>query len=262
MDWIKVLTKHIIYEYRDLRDSEFAAWIKIMALTAHLEHMPNHKQMLAVAHYKTIESLERKLNTRSIDLQYVLNKVFIDAQYVSNRREQSKINTQRYRAKNKPVINDVMITSCRREEKRREYNIIHSGLSETPALKVEEKPKKRVFVKPLFEEIKTYCLERKNQINPQTFIDHYSSNGWMVGKNKMKDWKAAVRTWEASRGGNDGRGRTYEGSRTSYSQTRRGKDDSPRGIGIPLEYKPEKHPTISEEERQRNLERLKPLTGE
>lgn len=52
------------------------------------------------------------------------------------------------------------------------------------------------FIVPSLGEIKDYCKERKNQVNPQIFIDHYTSNGWMVGKNKMKDWKASVRTWE------------------------------------------------------------------
>jgi hypothetical protein len=52
------------------------------------------------------------------------------------------------------------------------------------------------FVPPTVDEVRDYCLERGNGIDPQRFIDHYTSNGWMVGKNKMKDWKAAVRTWE------------------------------------------------------------------
>jgi len=52
------------------------------------------------------------------------------------------------------------------------------------------------FKKPTLEEVALYCLERKNKIDPQTFIDHYTSNGWRVGKNPMSDWKAAVRTWE------------------------------------------------------------------
>ena len=44
-----------------------------------------------------------------------------------------------------------------------------------------------------------YCLERSNNIDSQSFIDFYESKGWMIGKNKMKDWKAAVRVWERSR---------------------------------------------------------------
>jgi len=52
------------------------------------------------------------------------------------------------------------------------------------------------FVKPTLEEVKSYCSERSNKVNPQRFIDYYESNGWRVGKNPMKDWKASIRTWE------------------------------------------------------------------
>ena len=52
------------------------------------------------------------------------------------------------------------------------------------------------FVPPTVEEVRSYCQERGNCVDPQRFVDYYSSNGWMVGKNKMKDWRAAVRTWE------------------------------------------------------------------
>ena len=46
------------------------------------------------------------------------------------------------------------------------------------------------------EEVKAYCLERKNAVDPVRFVDYYTANGWKVGKNPMKDWRAAVRTWE------------------------------------------------------------------
>lgn len=52
------------------------------------------------------------------------------------------------------------------------------------------------FVKPSVEEIRAYCLERRNGIDAEQFFDHYESKGWVVGKSPMKDWKAAVRTWE------------------------------------------------------------------
>jgi hypothetical protein len=52
------------------------------------------------------------------------------------------------------------------------------------------------FQKPTLEEVTAYCKERQNQVDPQLWIDHYSSNGWKVGRNPMKDWRAAVRTWE------------------------------------------------------------------
>lgn len=57
--------------------------------------------------------------------------------------------------------------------------------------------KKGRFKPPTVEEVRAYCQERKNSINPEVFVAHYTSNGWMVGKNKMKDWKAAVISWES-----------------------------------------------------------------
>ncbi len=54
----------------------------------------------------------------------------------------------------------------------------------------------RTFLKPSIEEVRQYCESRKNNVNASNFWDFYESKGWMVGKNKMKDWKAAVRTWE------------------------------------------------------------------
>lgn len=61
-----------------------------------------------------------------------------------------------------------------------------------------KKPKRerKAFVKPTVEEVSAYCQERKNDIDPEAFIAHYESNGWMVGKNPMQNWKMAVVTWE------------------------------------------------------------------
>ena len=52
------------------------------------------------------------------------------------------------------------------------------------------------FAPPTIEEVKAYCQERGNNVDAQKFIDFYESKGWMIGKNKMKSWQAAVRTWE------------------------------------------------------------------
>lgn len=60
---------------------------------------------------------------------------------------------------------------------------------------IESKSAKR-FVPPTLEDVSAYCKERNNHINPAKFIAFYESKGWMVGKNKMKDWKAAIRNWE------------------------------------------------------------------
>ena len=58
--------------------------------------------------------------------------------------------------------------------------------------------KSKRFTPPTLEEVTAYCNERNNNVNPQRFIDFYESKGWTIGKNKMKDWKACVRTWESN----------------------------------------------------------------
>ena len=60
----------------------------------------------------------------------------------------------------------------------------------------DSKGKNNIFVPPTVDEVRAYCKERNNNVDPDTFINFYESKGWMIGKNKMKDWKAAVRTWE------------------------------------------------------------------
>ncbi len=59
---------------------------------------------------------------------------------------------------------------------------------------------KNNFHPPSVEEVRSYCNERRNKVDPQTFIAHYQANGWMRGKNKVKDWKACVWTWEKTHG--------------------------------------------------------------
>lgn len=68
----------------------------------------------------------------------------------------------------------------------------------------KKKPAKR-FTPPSVEDVFAYCQERGNEIDAEYFVDSYTAKDWMIGKNKMKDWKAAVRTWEKN-GINRGKG--------------------------------------------------------
>ena len=68
------------------------------------------------------------------------------------------------------------------------------GIEETRE-KIAQPPIKK-FIKPTVDEVRSYCLERKNGIDPEKWFDFYQSKGWRVGSQPMKDWKAAVRTWE------------------------------------------------------------------
>ena len=77
------------------------------------------------------------------------------------------------------------------------------------------KYKREAFKPPSLDDVRSYCKERGNKVDPEKFVNFYESKGWMVGKNKMKDWKAAVRTWEKrdkskTSGFNNSSGRDYD----------------------------------------------------
>lgn len=74
-----------------------------------------------------------------------------------------------------------------------------------------EKKKRPKFTPPTVEEVRAECQEKGYLVSPEQFIDHYTSNGWKVGKNPMKDWQAALRSWDRRQregGGNNGLSRT------------------------------------------------------
>ena len=79
--------------------------------------------------------------------------------------------------------------------------------NDTDNIKEKESKKKsadkphRSFVPPTVEEVSEYCKKRENGVDAQAFVDFYASKGWMVGKTKMKDWQASVRTWERRNSG-------------------------------------------------------------
>ena len=77
-------------------------------------------------------------------------------------------------------------------ENAKENNISMNNINNN----INKENAKRKFSKPTIEEVQNYCQERNNGINAEAFYDFYESKDWYVGKNKMKDWKACVRTWE------------------------------------------------------------------
>lgn len=63
-----------------------------------------------------------------------------------------------------------------------------------------ERARRAGFVPPTAEEVRSYCLERKNAVDAGRFVDFYAAKGWRIGREPMRDWQAAVRTWEGSGG--------------------------------------------------------------
>jgi len=73
---------------------------------------------------------------------------------------------------------------------------VGEGIVDAPDMDVGHKTTRKRFVAPTVDAVRAYCRERQNGVDPQRFVDYYTANGWKVGKNPMRDWKAAVRTWE------------------------------------------------------------------
>lgn len=80
----------------------------------------------------------------------------------------------------------------------------------------ESEEKKPRFYPPTLEELKKYIDDNKYNVDPERFIDYYTANGWTVGKNRMKDWKAAVRNWDRSQK-SGGRMRQESTAKTKFS---------------------------------------------
>lgn len=85
-------------------------------------------------------------------------------------------------------VNDRWTTGERQVDETKEYKEI----------KKDKKGRKKnnIFTPPDIIEVKAYCIERGNKVDPEAFVNFYQSKNWMVGKNKMTDWRAAVRNWE------------------------------------------------------------------
>ena len=87
------------------------------------------------------------------------------------------------------VITLVNVPSKEKLSDNTNINITNTNLTDSN--------KKAFFKKPTLDEVKNYCILRKNNIDAESFIDFYESKGWQIGKETMKNWKACVRTWES-----------------------------------------------------------------
>jgi len=118
--------------------------------------------------------------------------------YYNERLEQEVEKRKAYsesRRNNRKKKEDMIDTSLsyvqHMENENENENIIDNVVIDKP---IEEKPKR--FIKPTIEQLEAYMEERGMNNIANRFYDHYEANGWKIGKNSMKDWKASVRTWE------------------------------------------------------------------
>jgi predicted phage replisome organizer len=156
--------------------------------------------------------LDEKEENVQITVQYLLKSGLLEMcsdeeYYLPDTKDSTGCETavasrvRKYREKQKALQCNTDVTKvkhlCNGEKEIEKEIEIEKELELDSSAKSTTTKRKR-FEKPSISDIKQYCMERNNNIDASQFFDYYESNGWKVGKNSMKDWKAAVRTWERS----------------------------------------------------------------
>lgn len=136
-----------------------------------------------------------------MDPEWIQNGSKLDPECIQNGDKKEKVSPQFLPLP--PTERENREERTKEENKEKELPST-SSFSPLPKETFLCKPARDVFKKPTLEEVEEYCRSRNNGVDAQNFLDFYEMKGWMVGKNHMKDWKAAVRTWERrdSYGGN------------------------------------------------------------
>jgi predicted phage replisome organizer len=250
--WIKITTtmfddeKIKLIEKMPEGTSILLIWIKLLVLAGRCnatgyiylsENIPYTDEMLATIFGASLTVVRLALQTfEQLQMLEITDQQYIkivnwekhqNIEGLDKIREQNKLRNQRYRDKQKQLPN-VTVTS---------HDAIDIDIEEDIDKKINSNsgasPQKNTFKPPTLEEVKAYCKERNNKIDAERWYDFYSSKGWMIGKNKMKDWKAAVRTWEKSDTGklaqqkpvSNFEGRKYDANSLEAQLLARGKRD-------------------------------------
>ena len=126
--------------------------------------------------------------TRSVSkgVSQLIEKGYIDSQVILDGK---KVKERRITITPRRNVPDPIEENFHTPQKKCSKGILQSN-------NTVNKNKGSRFTPPTLDEVTRYCSIRENQVDAESFINFYESNGWNVGKNKMRDWKAAVRTWE------------------------------------------------------------------
>ena len=201
--WAKIyrsLSDHWLWE--DKPFSKGQAWIDLLLLVNHSEKKTMIDGRLETVSVGQTITSTRKLcdrwgwsNTKVRNFLKILeNESMI---IVKSDRKKTVISIVNYSVYQD---SDNKKATVKRQSSDSETTVKHTNKNEKNE-KNEKKNNIRRFTPPTYEQVSSYCLERNNNVDAHRFVDHYEANGWMRGKTKMKDWKAAVRFWERSNGG-------------------------------------------------------------
>ena len=193
--WIKLhrsITNHWLYTEKRVF-SKFEAWNDIL-LTV---NFTDAKTIIKGSLYEvkrgqsilSLESWSKRWNWNRSKVSRFLNTLQLDGMIVvKSDTVTTQLTVCNYESYQGERTADETQMRRRRDADELQVNTIEEGK--------KEKKEISIFIEPTYNEILEYCTQRKNGIDVNKFINFYTSKGWMVGKNKMKDWKACVRSWE------------------------------------------------------------------
>lgn len=221
--WIKIVTdifddeKVLLIENMPEADSIIVIWFKLLCMAGKQNNngvfmmndkIPYTDEMLATIFRRPLNTVRLALSVfEKYGMIEIVNNVYtitnwekhqsLDA--LQKQKEQNRLRVAAYRDRKRAALQEcnansnVTVTECNGADKdiEEEREIDKDNIKES----VKRKTASR-FSPPTLEEVIAYCNERNNGVDPQRFVDYYTANGWKVGRNAMKDWKAAVRTWE------------------------------------------------------------------
>jgi predicted phage replisome organizer len=197
-------------------DAIVVIWVKLLCLAGTIndagqiyftKEIPYTDQMLANQFCRPLTTIQLALKTfEQFGMVEVIDNILCVSNWeryqnvdrLSEIREYNRLAKQKQREKQKLLQNNVKDKS-KTSQQCQDTDIDIEEDKEIDIKNIdnkENKEKTKRFTPPSLEEVQAYCNERNNNINPEYFVDYYNSNGWIVGKTKMKDWKATVRNWE------------------------------------------------------------------
>lgn len=197
--WIKIHRKTLDNPVVMKDAAHAAVWLYLLLSASHDEHRTVFNgKVITLQAGQLVTGRKKIADALSLDeskVRRILNSFendrMIDQQMTNGGRLISLLNWECYQKSDQQT--DQQVTNERPTSDQRVTTI-----QEYKELKNDKNVRKNIgrFTPPTPDEVRDYCQERGNSVDAQRFVDYYASKGWMIGKNKMKDWRAAVRTWE------------------------------------------------------------------
>ena len=224
--WIKITTdifddeKILLIESMPDADAIIVIWFKLLVLAGKTNNcglltindtIPYNDEMLATIFRRPIATVRLALNTfQSFGMIDIINdticipkwEVHQNIEGMEKIRAQNRERKRRQREREKTLMLESGSEESRDSSREVTQQIKNKNKDKDKEEDKNKSNKSKRFTPPTVEEVAAYIRENGYRINAEAFIDYYESNGWLVGKNRMKDWKATVRNWERRRQNN------------------------------------------------------------